>query len=214
MSSTNDAFHEALEKNNVWAKETAEKHPDLFPALAKGQKPPILWIGCADSRCPETTLLGLQPGQVFVHRNIANILHPGDLSAQSVIEYAVKYLGVEHVVLGGHVSCGGVKAALGNAKLGLIDAWLAPLRSLREQNIEALDALATEDEKASLLMELNVKKGVETLKENHHIIDAIRERGLQVYGVIYDVGTGQLRELDTNEDASRVNQRLKAFETK
>ncbi|KZF20247.1 putative carbonic anhydrase [Xylona heveae TC161] len=206
-----DVFDLALAQNKSWAYRTAAEDPNLFPSLASGQKPEILWIGCADSRIPETTVLGLKPGDIFVHRNIANILHPGDVNAQSVIEYAVVYLQVKHVVICGHTSCGGVNAALGNKKLGVIDTWLHPLRSLRMQHNKDLRDLS-QPEAALKLVELNVRKGVQVLKENPAIIDAVRERGLQLHGIVYQVANGELKELDTSDSPEDEADRKAAFQ--
>lgn len=190
----------------------AEKDPALFERLSKGQSPEILWIGCADSRCPETTILGLNPGDVFVHRNIANILIPTDLNSLSVIQYAVEYLKVKHIVICGHTSCGGIAAALDNKKLGLIDTWLMPLRQLRRENLKLLESMG-EKERGLKLVELNVRHGVDVLTDNSVVLDAIKERGLKVHGLIYDVGTGELKELDINESEEKINSRTTAFKT-
>lgn len=154
----------------------------------------------------------MQPGDVFVHRNIANVIHPTDLSANAVIEYAVNYLKVKHVVLCGHTSCGGVAAALANGKLGVIDTWLMPLRALRKDNLAFLESLPPQ-EAALKLVELNVRAGVKTLKENSAILDAMTDRGLEVHGLIYDVGKGNLTELDIQEDSETTTSRHKAFKT-
>ena len=208
-----DKYKVAITQNNKeWASKTANEKPDLLPALAKGQSPEILWIGCSDSRCPETTILGLQPGDVFVHRNIANIVHPTDLSVNAVIAYAVNHLKVKHVVLCGHTSCGGAAAALANNKLGLLDTWLLPLRALRKDNLKVLESLEP-SEAALKLVELNVLHGVKVLKENDNILDAISDRNLQVHGLIYDVGKGELQELDIPEDDDTATSRAKAFKT-
>lgn len=197
--------------NKSWATTVAQSNPNLFPSLAKGQNPEILWIGCSDSRCPETTILGLKPGDVFVHRNIANILTPTDLSSLSVIQFAVEYLKVKHVVVSGHTKCGGVAAALDNKKLGLIDTWLLPLRAVRKDNLKLLESL--EPDKAALkLVELNVRASVKVLRENPLVIDAIAERGLEIHGNIYDVGSGQLKPLDIKEDDEVVQSRKAAFQ--
>ncbi|KAF7507735.1 hypothetical protein GJ744_010164 [Endocarpon pusillum] len=210
MGSQGDKYQLALSKNKEWASRTASEKADLFPTLAKGQSPEILWLGCSDSRCPETTILDMEPGDVFVHRNIANIVHPTDLSINAVIDYAVDHLKVKHVVLCGHTSCGGVAAALGNTKLGLIDKWLIPLRTLRKDNIKLLESLP--DKEAALkLVELNVQNGVKALKENHTILDAMGDRGLQVHGVIYDIAKGELHEVDIEEDEETSTIRQKAF---
>ncbi|KAL1959159.1 hypothetical protein VTO42DRAFT_2664 [Malbranchea cinnamomea] len=205
-----DAYQRALAKNSAWASKTAKEQPELFPKLASGQFPEILWIGCADSRCPETTVLGLQPGEVFVHRNIANIVQYNDLSSAAVIEFAVNYLKVKHIILCGHTACGGISAALSNKKLGLLDTWLMPLRRLREQNLKTLESMTPKEADAKLA-EINVHNGLRVLKENSAVLDAIQERGLKLHGVIYDVGTGKLRELDTEEPLDVISARLAAF---
>lgn len=207
-----DKYTAGLRQNKEWAAQTARDHPDLFPALATGQQPQILWIGCSDSRCPETSLLGLQPGDVFVHRNIANILHAGDLSSGAVIEYAVQHLRVKHVVVCGHTSCGGVAAAMGDKQLGILDPWLLPLRQVRERNLALLQSLSPAE--ASLkLIELNVRESLNVVRQKNVVLNAIQERGLQLHGLIYDVGSGLLRELDTTESEEAIKARLVAFKT-
>ncbi|KAM0806193.1 carbonic anhydrase [Usnea florida] len=210
---SSDTFKLALHQNKQWAQATASAKPDLFPTLASGQSPQILWIGCSDSRIPETTVLGLQPGDVFVHRNIANILPPTDLNSQSVIAYAVAHLKVKHVVVCGHTSCGGVNAALANQKLGLIDAWLTPLRKLRREKGAEWEGLSA-GEKTTRLVEANVRMGVQTLKENAEVIDGMRERGLVVHGLVYDIACGELRELEIEEEEGEGKKRVDAFHTK
>lgn len=140
----------------------------------------------------------MKPGDIFAHRNIANILHAADLSSAAVIEFAVRHLRVQQVVLSGHTSCGGVAAALGNKNLGILDPWLLPLRQIREQNLGLLQSLSP-DEANLKLVELNVLEGVKALKQKSVVLEAIQERGLQVHGVVYDVGSGVVRELDTKE---------------
>jgi len=200
----------AFEQNSHWRRNLAELQPELFKKLGRGQSPEILWIGCADSRCPETTILGLQPGDIFCHRNIANILVPTDLNSLSVIQYAVQYLKVKHIIVCGHTSCGGIAAALANKKLGLIDTWLMPLRHLRAQNSKMLEALP-EKERSLKMVDLNVRRSVAVLMENPVVMEAMIERGLQLHGVIYDVGSGELNELDIAEDEEIVEERKKAF---
>lgn len=211
-NASSDRFFSALDHNKQWAAKTAQEFPDLFPTLAVGQHPEILWIGCSDSRCPETTLLGLKPGDVFVHRNIANVLHAGDLSSSAVIEYAVRHLRVKHVVLCGHTGCGGVAAAMGNKQLGILDPWLLPLRQIRQQNLATLQSM-TPDQAMLKLVELNVEEGVKLLKQKSVVLDAIHDRGLQVHGLIFDVGSGVLRQLDTNEPEDAIKARLVSFKT-
>ncbi|EAW10562.1 carbonic anhydrase [Aspergillus clavatus NRRL 1] len=207
-----DKFSILLAKNKDWAAQTYKQHPDLLPQLAVGQHPEILWIGCSDSRCPETTILGLLPGDVFTHRNIANVIHPADLSSGAVIEYAVRHLQVKHIVICGHTKCGGVAAALGNKGLGILDPWLLPLRQLREQHHTELETLPG-DEATVKLAELNVREGLKTLKQKSVVLEAIQERGLQVHGMIYDVGSGVLRELDSSEPEDAIKARYASFKT-
>ena len=192
-----DAFTHALKSNKNWASSVSTSHPDLLPTLAKGQSPAILWLGCSDSRVPETTLLGLQPGDVFVHRNIANILHASDMSSLAVVEFAIGVLKVSHVVLCGHTGCGGVNAALGNASVGsVLDGWLMPVRRLRAQFAEELKGMGSQEECAAFLIRENVKQGVKSLREMGVVGKAIRERGLVVHGVVYNVGTGLVEVVD------------------
>lgn len=207
-----DKYTAGLRRNQEWAAQTAREYPDLFPTLATGQQPQILWLGCSDSRCPETSMMGLQPGDVFVHRNIANILHPGDLSSGAVIEYAVQHLRVKHVVVCGHTSCGGVAAAMGNKPLGILDPWLLPLRQVRERNLDLLQALSA-DEAALKLVELNVRESLNVVTQKSVVLNAILERGLEVHGLIYDVASGVLRELDTQDSQDAIRARLVAFKT-
>jgi len=211
---TSDPFDLALHQNKQWAHKTATDNPSFFPTLATGQHPQILWIGCADSRIPETTVLGLQPGDVFVHRNIANVLPSTDINSQSVIAYAVAHLKVKHVVVCGHTSCGGVNAALGNQKLGLIDAWLTPIRKLRAELASGKGWQQLEAKEKSLrLVEANVKQGVQTLRENAEVIEARKERGLVVHGLVYDIASGVLTELNCGDVEQERLIREDAFHT-
>ncbi|KAK5130387.1 hypothetical protein LTR16_001554 [Cryomyces antarcticus] len=203
----------ALARNKAWVYQTRNSDPDLFARIGSGQSPEILWIGCADSRIPETTVLGLKPGDVFVHRNIANIVNATDLSALSVIHYAVVHLKVKHVIVCGHTSCGGVAGALGNARLGILDSWLQPLRQVRAQHTAELEALAPA-ERALRLSELGVRHSLEVLRQNADVIDAVTERGLQLHGLIFNVGTGELSVLDEEEGETEKEVRGKAFALK
>ena len=211
-NATDNAFQNCLKYNQKWAKETAEKDPEFFPKLAQGQAPEILWLGCSDARKPETTILGLKPGDVFTHRNIANIINPTDLSLLSVVEFAVRHIKVKHVVVCGHTSCGGVAATLANNKLGVLDLWLQPMRALREKHADELGKLEGSD-KSTYMAKLNVKAGVENLRRMSTVIDAMKERGLQVHGVIYDLGTGLLDEVDCPEEGNAGEKRVAAFQT-
>lgn len=205
-----DKYANALARNKKWANKFRSTNPDVLAALAKGQQPEILWIGCSDSRVPETTLLDLQPGEVFVHRNIANIVTTGDLSSAAVIEYAVNVLRVKHVVLSGHTGCGGAGAALGNKPIGLIDAWLMPLRNMRYRLHDELEQMEPDQRVARLVRE-NVLQGVQVLKENPNILRAQIEGRLSVHGLIYDIETGDLEELDTEDNEEETIKMRRAF---
>ncbi|KAL4762954.1 carbonic anhydrase [Aspergillus foveolatus] len=202
-------FTAALSQNKAWAAKVAREQPDFFRKLSTGQHPEILWIGCSDSRCPETTLLGLKPGDVFVHRNIANILQPSDLSSTAVIEFAVRHLGVKHVVVCGHTKCGGISAVMANKKLGILDSWLSPLRKLRDDNSDCLKSLPA-DEALLKLIDLNVLAGVKTVKQKSVVVEAM-QKGLKVHGLVYDVGSGVLQELNTSASDKTVKKRLTLF---
>ncbi|KAF7846338.1 hypothetical protein BT93_L4522 [Corymbia citriodora subsp. variegata] len=204
--------HKLAENTANWSQKTAESDPDFFKKTAAGQSPKILWIGCADSRIPETTILGLKPGEVFVHRNIANIITATDINSLSVIEFAVAHLKVEHILVCGHTSCGGVNAALGNTRLGLLDIWLQPMRQLRMEHTEELEKLEPAA-KTLRLSQLNVLRSLEVLKMNPTVIDAMSSRGLDLHGVIYNLSTGKLEVVETSEDEGTKNKRLAAFTT-
>jgi carbonic anhydrase len=155
-----------------------------------------VWLGCSDSRVPETTILGLQPGDVFVHRNIANIISPTDINTSAVIEYAVAHLKVKHIVLCGHSSCGGANAALGDSRVGgVLDTWLTPLKSVRIQNSEELKLIRDDGTRIVRLAEMNVEAGVNVLLANWVVQEAVRDRGLQVHGCLFDIASGRIRDL-------------------
>ena len=158
--------------------------------------PPVVWLGCSDSRCPETTILGLQPGDVFVHRNIANIISPTDINTSAVIEFAVVHLKVKHVVLCGHTSCGGAAAALSDSRIGgVLDTWLTPLKAVRFEHADELAAIRDDKARAIRVAELNVQAGVKVLMANSAIREAIQDRGLQVHGCLFDLASGRVRDL-------------------
>lgn len=192
------SIHEYLQANEAWAKDVVSK--DVLSSNALGQQPHTLWIGCADSRCSEFSISGLQPGEIFTHRNIANILdNKNDVSSKAIINFAVNSLKVNKILICGHTKCGGVAATLQVCKHAdagisqqLLD-WLDPLISLKFENEEEINSLASEDEKNRRLVELNVKKQVNYLiSHDEDVKKAIAEKRLAVYGVIYNVDTGLL----------------------
>lgn len=180
--------------------------PHAFVELSKGQAPDILWIGCADSRIPETTICNCRPGELFVHRNIANCVHVDDINAASVVEYAVAHLKVKKVVVCGHTKCGGANAALGDTDLGTtLNTWLHPVRELRRKHKTELESLADDDARAARVAELNVQQSIEVLKQHPAVKKAIHDRGLTLHGMIYDIGEGQLRLLHDASGAGKKN---------
>jgi carbonic anhydrase len=171
-------------------------NPSLLTYLSSTQTPHTLWIGCSDSRVPETTITESAPGDIFVHRNIANVVATDDASSSAVLQYGVKHLKVQHVVVCGHTKCGGAAASLSDGDLGeVLNGWLGPVRELRKTHAEELDKLETADEKATRLAELNVQKSVDAVLKHEAVAEAIKTRGLQVHGVIYDVPTATLKSI-------------------
>lgn len=198
---TADAFESILAGNRDFAQRTRRREPELFERLGKGQSPEVLWVGCADSRIPETTICDCKPGEIFVHRNIANIVTTKDVSANSVIDFSVGSVKVKRVVVCGHTKCGGANAALGDDDLGdSLNTWLAPLRELRRKHAAELEKLGSQDARANRLAELNVHQTMDAVKRNPTVMKAMKERGLTVHGLIYDIPTGQLRTLEDRKE--------------
>lgn len=186
-----------LDYNKSWAEQIKSEQPDFFKDLSKEQTPNILWIGCSDSRVPETQIVQQKPGDIFVHRNIANLVLHADINSQSVIQYAVEVLKVEHVVICGHYGCGGVKAALENNKLGLIDNWLGNIREIYKANKDEVDTIADNSEKVNRLSELNVQQQVHHVSENPFVqSEWASGRQLWVHGWIYSLETGLIKDLE------------------
>lgn len=193
-SSSDEIERTIIEGNRLYQKEALEEDPEAFSRLALQQKPDILWIGCADSRVPETTVLRRRPGEIFVHRNIGNVVLKDDQSAQAVIEFAVEHLKVRHIIVVGHTGCGGCIAALGDDDLGTtLNSWLNPIRMLRREQQSAIDAIPSKDEKAAKLAELNVLRSLENIRDNHAVQKAIETRGLDLLGAIYQLSDGAFK---------------------
>ncbi len=202
-------YHRLLENNRRWAADAIAADPTYFSSMASGQQPMFLYIGCADSRVPAEVMTGLGPGELFVHRNIANVVLPSDLSAMSVLQYAVDVLDVKHILVTGHYGCGGVKAGMGTESYGLVDHWLGPIRNVVRWNRPELDAIADEQARFDRVVELNVLEQIYHLSETPIIQHAwARGRRPIVHGLVYDLRKGLLREIATNigsqEDADRL----------
>ena len=184
-----------FDRNVDWAKGILEKDPEFFETLSRQQQPEYLWIGCSDSRVPANQIVDLPPGQVFVHRNIANVVVHTDLNCLSVIQYAVEVLKVKHIIVCGHYGCGGVAASLQDQKLGLIENWLRHIRDVIRFNAADLEGLGEAD-KLNRLCELNVKEQVTNVCNTSIVRDAWEAgRELCVHGWIYDINNGLLEDL-------------------
>jgi carbonic anhydrase len=185
-----------FESNRAWAAEVTRQDPQFFERLALQQSPQYLWIGCSDSRVPANQIAGLLPGEMFVHRNVANVVVHADLNCLSTIQFAVEILKVSHIIVCGHYGCGGVLAALRDSKLGLIDNWLRHVQDVRHKNQAKLDSLQTEAERHHCLCELNVIEQVVNVSQTTVVRDAwARGQSLAVHGWIYDLRDGLLRDL-------------------
>lgn len=186
-----------FDKNKDWADKIKQEDPDFFSKLSKQQSPEYLWIGCADSRVPANEIIGMMPGEVFVHRNIANVVVHTDLNCLSVIQYAVYVLKVKHVIVCGHYGCGGIKAAMENQSHGLIDNWLCHIKDVYRYHKDKLDTARTEKEKFDLLCELNVVEQVANVCNTTIVQNAWKTgQTLAVHGWIYSIEDGILRDLD------------------
>jgi len=189
-------------KNNAqWAEQVLKRDPEYFSARATSQAPQYLWIGCSDSRVSANLITGLKPGEIFVHRNIANLVVPGDLNCLSVIKYAVDVLKVRHIIVVGHYGCGGVYAALENQKHGLVDNWLKQIRDVRDKHSHVLNGLADQQTRWDKLCELNVIQQVQNVADSS-IVSATWERKqeISVYGCIYNLNNGLLKDLGCQID--------------
>jgi len=194
-----------FQNNEVWIKEKLALDPNYFDTLGQGQTPELLFIGCSDSRVTAEELMGLGPGEVFVHRNIANMVTGTDLNVMSVIEYAVIYLKVNHVVVCGHYECGGVKAAMQSADLGILNPWLRNIRDVFRIHKTELNAIQNESDKYDRLVELNVQEQCVNLIKTAAVQKAYRARGLRVHGWVFDVHTGKLIDLKIDFDTILKN---------
>ena len=190
-----------LDQNKVWAENIKANDPEFFQTLAKQQLPRFLWIGCADSRVPATQLVGMVPGEMFVHRNVANVVDHTDFNCLSVMQYAVDVLKVEHIIVCGHHGCGGVKAAMDNLQLGLIDNWLRHVQDVLHEHEESLSRVEDENKRFDNLCELNVIEQVLNVGRTT-IVQSAWQRGqeLVIHGWIYGLEDGLLRDLGVSID--------------
>lgn len=184
-----------FEHNRTWASQKIAGDEHYFDKLASGQAPKLLYIGCADSRVTAEAILGAEPGDVFVHRNVANLVPAGDHNARSVINYAVDHLHVEDIVVCGHYGCGGVKAAMGNDDLGVLNPWIDHIRAVYEQGRDVLEAIEDEGDRYRKFVELNVAQQCQNLAELEEIKIKMASDSIKIHGWVFDMETGRLGDL-------------------
>lgn len=193
------SYLKLLDNNKKWVADQLSVDPTYFDKLAQSQHPEYLWIGCSDSRVPANQITGTQPGDVFVHRNIANMVIHSDMNMLSVLSYAVEVLKVKHIIVCGHYGCGGVLAAMENKQFGLIDNWLRHIKDVYRLHYKELDSIQVKKQKADRLVELNVIEQVQDLGKTSIVQNAWkREQPLHLHGWVYDVKDGLIKDLGVN----------------
>jgi carbonic anhydrase len=205
MSTSVRSLADLLANNRAWAQNKKAADPGFFERLVAQQSPRYLWIGCSDSRVPANEIVGTDPGVIFVHRNVANLAPPQDTNYLSVLQYAIQVLGVSDILVVGHYGCGGVQAALRNARLGLIDHWLSPVREVMREHASELDALPDEVARHDRLCELNVLRQVDNVATNPFVLEAWEKgQNVAVHGWCYSIADGLITDLGatvTRDDA-------------
>lgn len=200
MVDTSHISYELLLKGNrKWVEDTISEDPNYFKELSAGQNPPVLWIGCSDSRVPANQVTNTKPGEIFVHRNIANVCVHTDMNMLSVLDYAVNVLKVKHIIVSGHYGCGGILAAMGNKQFGVIDNWLRHIKDVYRLHRNELDRITNEEVRANRLVELNVIEQVYNLCKTTIVQNAWNERtDLEVHGWVIDISTGLIKDLEVS----------------
>ncbi|HET9053425.1 MAG TPA: carbonate dehydratase [Cyclobacteriaceae bacterium] len=196
-----EVYNSLLEGNRKWVKEMLDKDPNFFRNLVETQTPEVLWIGCSDSRVPANQITGTQPGDIFVHRNIANMVVHSDMNLLSVLDYSVNVLKVKHVIVCGHYGCGGVKAALGNGQNGLVDNWLRHIKDVYRTHSNELEAIDNEEDRFKRLVELNVTEQVFNVSKTSIIQNNWKDRRYPIiHGWVYCLETGVITDLKVSID--------------
>lgn len=191
------SYQQLFENNRTWVEQMNQENPEFFNNLSKGQSPGFLWIGCSDSRVPANQITGTSPGDIFVHRNIANMVIHTDMSMLSVLDYSVNVLGIKHIIVCGHYGCGGVNTAMGHSSVGLIDNWLRHIKDVYRLHREELDAIENPTERSNRLVELNVHEQVLGLSKSSIVQKAWKDgKSLEIDGLVYDLSNGLLKDLD------------------
>ena len=194
-----DFYKKILDNNKKWVENKLAISPNYFKNLADGQNPPLLWIGCSDSRVPANEIIGAEPGEVFVHRNIANMVVHSDMNMLSVLDYAVNALKGKHVIVCGHYGCGGVKAAMGNSSIGIIDNWIRHIKDVYRFHQKELDAIEDEKERFNKFVEINVKEQVLDLAKTSIVQNAWNSgQELTLHGWVYGLNDGYVTDLGVN----------------
>jgi len=194
-----DFYKKIVDNNKKWVENKLAISPNYFKNLADGQNPPLLWIGCSDSRVPANEIIGAEPGEVFVHRNIANMVVHSDMNMLSVLDYAVNALKVKHVIVCGHYGCGGVKAAMGNSSIGIIDNWIRHIKDVYRFHQQELDAIKNEKKRFNTFVEINVKEQVLDLAKTSIVQNAWKNgQELSLHGWVYGLNDGYVTDLGVN----------------
>lgn len=191
----NDSYNKLIQGNKLFSDKKTLNEPDYFKNLSLGQTPEYLWIGCSDSRVPANEITSTQSGEVFVHRNIANLVVHTDLNLLSVVEYAVRFLNVKHVIVCGHYGCGGIKAAMSDKTYGFVDSWLTNIKDVFHQNEKQLMEIEDEEKRSDCLTELNVIQQVRNLAKTSIIQQEWKKRPLHLHGWVYGINNGLIKDL-------------------
>jgi carbonic anhydrase len=209
-----ELYNKFLENNRKWVDQMIEKDPTYFSKLAEGQKPPLLWIGCADSRVPANEIIGATPGEVFVHRNIANMVVHTDMNMLSVLDYAVNVLEVQHVIVCGHYGCGGVRAAMSNQQFGLLDNWIRHIKDVYRMHQEELEAIQDSKEREHRFIELNIIEQVYDLSKTSIIQNSWSKSKIPyIHGWVYDIRNGIIKDLKVSVNDNNDLLKVYQFET-
>lgn len=208
------SYQKLIEGNRRFSMSKKIEDPEYFKKLSLGQKPDYLWIGCSDSRVPANEVTSTESGEIFVHRNIANLVVHTDMNLLSVLEYAVKYLGVKHIIVCGHYGCGGVKAAMSNQLHGFVDNWLCNIKDVYNKHQVELNAIEDLDKRTDRLTELNVVEQVKNLAKTTIVQEAWRSRQLHLHGWVYGINSGLVTDLCVIHDEAKDIEPIYRFESK
>lgn len=201
MNKEETLYDQVFKNNRKWVNDKLNQDQDFFAKLARDQRPEFLYIGCSDSRVPANEVMGLEPGEVFVHRNIANLVVNTDMNVKSVIKYAIDYLNVKYIIVCGHYGCGGVKAAMEQKDFGTLNGWLREIRDVYRFHKEELNAIENLDDRYNRLVELNVREQVTNVIKTATLQNSYKKRGFPtVHGWVYDLKTGLLNDLNIDFD--------------